>query len=244
MPAPTERHGDHGLGEKHERDGDREREGSSAAPIQVDVPNSREGVERDRDGRERPERRRCFLAGCVVQDLDPTERGDRPRGDEPSESQAEPALRRSGRTRSATISIDRGGRREARSEDQSERRGDLEPGVRSLEKHPGRRERVETQEPGTREERERYEEQAGVSALRGGLARQDPENHVDDGHAEDQPEVRRMMLPAHVQLGDDQQEKKSGERKQQERGSEDRHASAHDVCSPTASMEVFVHRAA
>jgi hypothetical protein len=80
---------------------------------------------------------------------------------------------------------------------------------------------VQAEEARTGEEGERDEEEARVGAAGRGLARQGAEGDADDGDAEDEPEVGRVMFPVDVEIGLEQQERQPSERNRDEERPED-----------------------
>ena len=98
---------------------------------------------------------------------------------------------------------ERRGRRggEHRRDDQPDRRRDREPDVRAVEKDAGRRQRVEAEEPGARQERQRDQRQARVTEAAGRDVRHVREDDVHRRGDEHEPEVARVVLPLHVELG-------------------------------------------
>ena len=86
---------------------------------------------------------------------------------------------------------------EERREHEADRRRELEAGVRS-EKHAGRREGVEPQEGGAGDEGEGDEQETGVAPAPRGRRHAEPERRRGERGAEDEPEVRRMVLPVTV----------------------------------------------
>ena len=68
---------------------------------------------------------------------------------------------------SVAAELDGGRGGEPGGEEQADRGGDREPGVRMVEQDVGRRERVEREEPGAGDQRERDQEQPRVGMLSG-----------------------------------------------------------------------------
>src|SRR5918994_918334 len=73
---------------------------------------------------------------------------------------------------------------------------------------------MQREEAGAREEGHRDQKDAGVIATGGRLTEQEAEAEVDHGGEEDEPEMRRVVLPDGVELGPNEQkgEPDDGER--------------------------------
>ena len=147
------------------------------------------------------------------------ERGDRPH--EQHRDQADPQRRLQGPVRVGTgVHLQRGDGREGRGQQEADRSGQHEAAVRAAEHHAGRGQRVQGQEAGAGEQDHRHQEEPLVAAAAGDLADDQAEHDVqrrDDGH---QPEVRRMVLPVHVQRRPAEQQGEAGDRDDQ-RGCEE-----------------------
>lgn len=71
---------------------------------------------------------------------------------------------------------------------------------------------MQAEKAGAGEEGDGDEEESRVGAAGRGLTRQGAKGDADDGDAEDEPEVRRMMLPVDVEIGLEQQKRQPSER--------------------------------
>ena len=126
------------------------------------------------------------------------QRVEAPGGEEPEDQAAQEPLSshhsRGGRGRQ----VECRGRREEPGDDEADRCRDDEAGVLVREEHSRRRERVESEEPRARDEPERDEEQACIVETAGGLSGEIAEHDADQRGHEDEPEVRRVVLPVDV----------------------------------------------
>ena len=150
----------------------------------------------------------------------PGERRDRPRDQE--EHERTPDERPSSKDRRGSVGteLDGGGRGEGRREEQTDRRRDHEAGVRMVEQDLRRRERVQREEPGARDQRERDQEQTRVRSPTCRLARDEGERDVDQRDDQHEEEVRWMMFPLHVDARDGEEQDQPGERQRQQHAEE------------------------
>ena len=107
--------------------------------------------------------------------------------------------------------LERRSGRERGREHQAERRCELEAGVRA-EQNAGRRERVEPEEGRARDEGERDQQQTSVAATPCCSRDAEAERGRYERRAEDEPEVRRVVLPVAVDRGSREQHDEKKER--------------------------------
>ena len=74
---------------------------------------------------------------------------------------------------------------------------------------------MQPEEAGRRQEGERHEHHPGIPALQGGGAGAIGDDGAEGAGAEDEPEVRRVVLPHDVEVGPAQQERQARERQQE-----------------------------
>ena len=125
-----------------------------------------------------------------------------------------------------------------RGEHEPDRRRDHEAEVRLVEENAGRRQCVQGEEAGGREERERDEVDAPVAAPPGRDAGRIGEDGVQRGGDEHEPEVRRVVLPVDVRSRRREQDREPDQRQ----GEQGRRGSA--ASGPTGGRlqsEVRVH---
>ena len=192
---------DHCLCEQGERAGDRDQDAVGAfLPVEVQVPNRGEAVERDSADRKQDQAAACVLRRQrAVQRGYLGERDGCPGGNDDQQGVSnQQATSHDGIAVSLEVQSRSGGK--ASGDEQPNRRCDHKAGVPALEQHAGSRQRVEAEERGARDERHRHEEEASVTEATRRFACQQPERDVDDCDRGDEPEVRRMVLPAAVQV--------------------------------------------
>jgi hypothetical protein len=76
---------------------------------------------------------------------------------------------------------------------------------------------VQAEKAGRGHKCDREAQDAGVSAPRGRLARQERERTREDPCDEDEPEMSRLVLPVDVELRPGEQEREAGDRRDEER---------------------------
>jgi hypothetical protein len=91
------------------------------------------------------------------------------------------------------------------------------PAVMSSSRILGGGQRVQSQEPRAGQQGHRHQEGPVVVAAGGCLAGDQAERHVHAGHGEHQPEVRRMVLPAPVDIWFRGQQRQRGQRQREHR---------------------------
>ena len=211
---PVARPGDHDhrLGEEREREDEREQEACRPTPVEPEVAERGQRVERETDRGERQLPAVELLGG----------EGLLSGGSSASETIAQTAMspktsankRGACRTTAARAGaeLDRGSGSEDSREQEPDRRRELEAGVLP-EQDAGRRERVQAEEACARDERERDEEEASVAASACRHADGVAERGRDRGGREHEPEVRRLVLPALVDDRPGEQEPEEDERR-------------------------------
>jgi hypothetical protein len=75
---------------------------------------------------------------------------------------------------------------------------------------------VESEEAGRGDERNREAEDAGVSTAGSGFAGEEGERSGEDPRDEDEPEMRRLILPVDVELRVCEQEREACDRRDEE----------------------------
>ena len=98
------------------------------------------------------------------------------------------------------------------------RRGDREAGVRACQKDAGCGQRMKAKEAGGRQERERDQEDSRVAPPAGCRPGGIGERRVDCAGDQDEPEVGRVVLPAHVEVGLRHEQRQASHRKHEEDG--------------------------
>ena len=88
----------------------------------------------------------------------------------------------------------------------------------------GRRQRVQGEEPGGGEEGERHEVDAPVAAAACRDTGRVGEDRVEPGADEDEPEVRRLVLPVDVRVGSREQDREPDQRQREQSGDEGQRA--------------------
>ena len=94
---------------------------------------------------------------------------------------------------------------------------------------------MEAEKAGAGEEGERDEEEAGIAASRRCLARHRAQGDARGRRIEDEPEVRRMMLPVHVEPRCGEQQREPAERRGEEKRPEGHAAGGHYCASNGAA---------
>ena len=214
LPVAAERHRDHRLGEQHEGDGEAEHEPRVPLPVEVEVADDRVGVAGDADDREHDQLGGQPRRHDRVVDLgEEREADDRPESEQDEQCPLE-VLGLNG------LAVDRRQHRECAGQHEPDRRRDHEAEVRLVEQDAGRRECVQREEAGGREERERDEVDAPVASPPGRDAGRIRQHGVQGGGDEDEPEVGRVVLPVHVRLGRREQDREphEGQREQSDEG--------------------------
>jgi hypothetical protein len=198
---------EHCLGEERERERDAQEERCSAPLVEPEVADGRGGVEDDADrGEGDLPAVQLLFAELAGERADSGERDGGPASQHERQSRdqrpcpAQHALGGHGPQRQSR------GRGEHARHGEPERRRQLEALVLA-EQHARSGERVQPEEPGRRDERERDEEEARVAAAAGGDPDGVPEPDAHRGCPEHEPEVRRMVLPRLVDPRVQQQER-------------------------------------
>ena len=208
---------DHRLGEESERESESEDE--PLLPPTMDAQEAEGGDPEERD----PERREEDLPAVqllggerVVERGDLEEREGGPDEDARHHDADERRSRPQDTVGPVPFQLDRGTGREGAREQQPDRCRELEARVLP-EENSRRRERMQPEEAGAHDARERDEEEAGVAptARRGRHA--PAERGRDRCSAEHDPEVRRMVLPVMVERGPREEEREDGERRNRDR---------------------------
>ena len=167
--------------------------------VEGHVAPGRERVQRQADRRQGVERPVSLFRGQrAIEGRQVGERVDGPGAEHPEhQSSQQPLAIHDGR-RGSRREVEGGGGGEDACDGEPDRGGDDEAGVRLLEQHAGSRERVEGEEARARDEGEGDEEEAGVVEPSRRLAGEEPQRDADQRRHEDEPEVRRMVLPVDV----------------------------------------------
>ena len=118
--------------------------------------------------------------------------------------------------RAVPFQLDRGTGREGAREQQPDRCRELEARVLP-EENSRRRERMQPEEAGAHDARERDEEETGVAPAPRRGRHAPAERGRDRCSAEHDPEVRRMVLPVLVERGPREEEREDGERRNRDR---------------------------
>ena len=118
--------------------------------------------------------------------------------------------------RAVPFQLDRGTGREGAREQQPDRCRELEARVLS-EENSRRRERMQPEEAGAHDARERDEKETGVAPAPRRGRHAPAERGRDRCSAEHDPEVRRMVLPVLVERGPREEEREEGERRNRDR---------------------------
>jgi hypothetical protein len=217
VPVSGEGHRHHRLGEQDEGRHHAQQQHRGLLAVTHQVAQRGRPEQQDADRGHRHQRTRCRLGGSgVVERRSPRQRHghpdhDRRDQDEPQRSRVthDPPGQGWGLQRRRGC--------QAAGDQEAHRHGDDEAGVGAGQQHPGRGERVDREEAGAGQQRQRHQEQAGVAPVPGRVACRIRERRADHPCGQHQPEVRRVMLPARVErrLGDEQPE--AGERDEEER---------------------------
>ena len=220
LPRAPEGHRDQGLGEEHERHRDGQRQRTAACPVDPQVPPRREQVRRHAERQQHQQPRRAFGLDHAVERSEPGQRGRRPHEQHDDEAHPHRRLPPTQRRLGALVHLDRGEGRERRRQDEADGRRQHEPAVRPVEHHAGRGQRVQRQEARAGEQHHGHQEEPLVAAPASDLAHDQAERDVQQRDAEHEPEVRRMVLPVHVERREAQHQGQSRERDDQ-RGREE-----------------------
>jgi hypothetical protein len=148
VPVPCERDRDECLRQEDPGDGDRHEEEAVAAAVELEVPPGREGVERtarDREADQRPGR--VLRWERPVEGRRGRQRPDGPPGEHRQQPGAEQTLVPQDGEAPGSADLERGERREAGSEEETDRRCDHEPGVLTRQQDAGRREARSARKP-------------------------------------------------------------------------------------------------
>ena len=214
VPVPCPGDHDHRLGEERERHSDGDHEARSPPPVEAEVAERRERVER-----------RCPTpASASCQPFSSSVASGASSGGSyasettphgPGRTRARPSA--AGRSRRSSRRAPRSeldaptAAAKARREDESDGRRELEAGVLS-EQDAGRRERVQPEESRARQARERDEEQPRVTAPPARRAHGPADGDAGGGSGEHGPEVGGMALPDAVRLRPGEQDYEDGGR--------------------------------
>jgi hypothetical protein len=231
MPAAREGDGDHRFGEQDPGRGDAEQHGRRTPPVQRSVAVRREGVEQDAGDAERELRRLRFVRRQrLVEGRDRGQRDDAPGDEDGGKRPAGWAAVTEDCRRRLGVELEGRERGEDRRERETDLGRDHEARIRALEQYARCRQRVKPEEAGADEEGERDEEEAGVGASRRRLARQCAEGDADGGDHEDEPEMRRVVLPVGVEPGPREDEGEAAERDRDQERPDD-HGGQEDTTS-------------
>ena len=231
VPVPADRDRDRRLAKERECEGDREEQDAAAVPVDLDAAPGRERVERDghhRDDGEDPggllRRRRTVERRNGRQGED---RPDHHRHNQDREHRGAPAEDRRGSWTGQRAARRRG---KPGGDDQSDRRRNNEPNVRLRQQHGRRRECVEPEEAGAREERHRDQDDPRVAVAASRDIRDVRQRDVDRSRREDQPEVARVMLPDDIERRLSKKQRQTNERKRHRQPERPRHWSHRRAC--------------
>ncbi len=236
VPRPGDDH--HRLREEHEREREGEDEPLLAPAVQPQEPERGDPVEGDADRGEEQLPAVELLGGeRAVERRKLGERDDRPGDDDGPEGDEECRRRPQHDVGLLAAELERRRGRERSREHQAERRRELEAGVRA-EQNAGRRERVEPEEGRARDEGERDQQQTSVTAPPCCRRDAEAERGRDERRAEDEPEVRRVVLPVAVDRRSREQHDEEKERRGRDgdpgAGAHQR-SSIHEPCLSSAS---------
>jgi hypothetical protein len=123
--------------------------------------------------------------------------------------------------RASGLEVERRGAGQGAGEQEADGRGELEAGVAPGEQHPRSGERVQRQEARGGEEGERDEEDARIGTSARRFPEEEAEREREHPREDDEPEVRRVVLPADVQARLAEQEHEARHR-QDDEGQPDR----------------------
>ena len=155
VPVAAQGDGDRRFGEQDERDGDAEQQRPAAAPIQQHGSPGRIAIQRDRDDRQQVQQPGAFpRRRWTVQRWQAQDRDHRPGEHHEQEAAKEVRPQTQDRPSPRACQGARGRRGEHGGDDESHGRRDGEPDVGGREQHARRRERVQAEESGARQERQ------------------------------------------------------------------------------------------
>jgi hypothetical protein len=188
----------------------------SATSVEAQIACRGERVEHRAAGKE-AEEKRPWIVDRLVEGREGRERDGRPEPeDETQRGIEEPAPPDERDSTVVEVESRPGG--DGRGQEEPDRRGDLKARVLAREQDTGSCERVQAEESGGADEGDRQAEYSCVATPRGRFASEERERAGDDTGEEDEPEVRRLVLPVEIQAWPGEQERESRER----RGEQDR----------------------
>ena len=218
-PVPAQRHGGERLGQEHEGDRNGHGDHAPAALVDAEIAPGGDHIQRDRHEAEGDERAGRFLRRRrTLERRQVGERHDRPDGHQRDQAPEEdrPVAQDGDGPRTGQPAGRRRG--EAGTDDEADRRGDRESGIRAIEQDARRRQRVQSEEPGAGEEGQRHEQQPCVAVTAGGDVGHVGQDHAHGRREQHEPEVARMVLPLEIDLRLGEQQREPGERQQQDPG--------------------------
>ena len=189
------------LGEQRERERDDDRQ--QRPPAQPDAEVRERGVAVGGDPARRQDRQRhggVRRRVRVAQRRQLVERDDRPRDDHAEHRRGQRARVADDLQRRLEPVLDRARRGQHAGEHEPDRRGEHEPGVRAAHDLPGRGQRVQAEEPGADQEREPDQQEPRIPSPASRFGDRERESRVEHTGREHDPEVRRPVLPARVDI--------------------------------------------
>jgi hypothetical protein len=197
-----ERNANERLREEHETrdDGHREQVGTAAE----DAPVAR-GADRVNDSPDdRHRREQAATGGFAVRPVERRQRRNRPdepadHGDQHRAAKRRPVAHQPGRDPRPDVDEGRAGREDS-GRQEPHRNGDLEAGVLLPEEDAGRPERMEPHEAAGGHEREREEQDTGVAAPIGSLARRIAEQERESADESEDDEMGAVVLEMGIEL--------------------------------------------